>query len=395
MKINPNFAKLGKSYLFVDIARRIAAYSEQNPGADIIRLGIGDVTRPLPKPVVDALNTASTEMGKAESFHGYGPEQGYSFLREGIAAYYAKNGVQLELEEIFVSDGAKSDCGNIAELFDADNTVLVPDPVYPVYVDTNIMAGRPIVYADATRENGFLPMPEPGNKVDIIYLCSPNNPTGAAYTKAQLAQWVAYARENEAVILFDAAYECFVESEGVPHSIYEVEGAKECAIELCSLSKTAGFTGTRCGYTVVPKALVRQGASLNTLWNRRQTTKFNEVSYIVQRGAAAVFTPDGLAACHENIRYYKNNAAVISATLKQAGVWHCGGVDSPYIWLQCPGGMSSWDFFDLLLQKGNVVGTPGAGFGKNGEGYFRLTGFGDAQRTIEAAARLKDVLGSL
>lgn len=395
MKLNKNFEKMQDSYLFVDIARRVAAHKEKNPNADVIRLGIGDCTRPLAAPIVQALAAASQEQGRAETFHGYGPEQGYDFLRTGIMGHYAKWGVALAMEEIFVSDGAKSDLGNMMDLFDADNTVLIPDPVYPAYVDTNIMSGHRIEYVGGTRENGFAPLPNKGQRADIIYLCSPNNPTGSAYTKDQLALWVAYALENGAILLFDAAYEAFIESDGVPHSIYEVPGARECAIEVSSLSKTAGFTGTRCGYTVVPKDLKIGGVSINALWSRRQTTKFNETAYIIQKGAAAVFTNEGMAACMENVAYYKNNAAVISSTLREAGVWHSGGKDSPYIWLACPGNLKSWDFFDLLLQKGGVVGTPGAGFGKNGEGYFRLTGFGDAARTVEAAQRLKDVMKSL
>ena len=395
MKLNPYYQNLTDSYLFVNIAQRVAAYSKENPNADIIRLGIGDVTRPLAAPVVKALKEASEDMGKAETFCGYGPEHGHAFLREGIAAYYQKRGVALALDEIFVSDGAKSDCGNILELFDRDNTVLVPDPVYPAYVDANVMAGRRIVYVNATKENGFAPLPDASQKVDIIYICSPNNPTGAAYTKDELAAWVQYARENEAVILFDAAYEVFVQSKDVPHSIYEVAGANECAIEICSLSKTAGFTGTRCGYTIVPKALKQGGISLNAMWARRQATKFNGTSYIVQKGAAAVFTEEGMAACRENVQYYKQNTAVISAGLQSVGVWHSGGQNSPYIWLACPAGMKSWDFFDTMLQKANVVGTPGAGFGKNGEGFFRLSGFGDAQRTKEAVQRVCNLIKTL
>lgn len=395
MKLNPNFARLKKSYLFTDIGKRVAAYKEQNPNADIIRLGIGDVTLPLVPPVVNALENASREMGVAETFHGYGQDQGYTFLRQAIAAYYAKRGVALELAEIFVSDGAKSDCGNIVDLFDVDNTVLLPDPVYPVYVDSNTMSGRPITYVNATRANGFCPLPPAGQKADILYLCSPNNPTGAAYTKAQLAQWVQYAKQNDALIIFDAAYECFITEDDVPHSIFEVEGAREVAIEICSLSKTAGFTGTRCGYTVVPTALQVGGQSVNAMWARRQATKFNEVSYIVQRGAAAVFSDEGMAACKKNIAYYMQNAAVISQALAAEGIWHSGGKNSPYIWLECPGGMGSWEFFDLLLQKANVVGTPGAGFGQNGEGYFRLTGFGEAARTQEAAQHLRRVIAGL
>lgn len=395
MKLNPHYQNLKDSYLFIDIAHRVAAYKEANPDADIIRLGIGDVTRPLAKPVVDALVAAAAQQGNAETFHGYGPEQGYDFVREGIAGYYEKRGVKLAPEEIFVSDGAKSDIADILDLFERDNTVLIPDPVYPAYVDANIMAGRPIVYMPAGKANNFLPLPNPAQNADIIYLCSPNNPTGAAYTRAQLAQWVKYAYEKEAIILFDAAYECFVESDDVPHSIYEIEGGREVAVEICSLSKTAGFTGTRCGYTIVPQQLRPGGVSLNKMWSRRQTTRFNEVSYIVQRGAAAVFTETGLAASYENVAYYKNNARVIGKALDEAGVWYSGGVNSPYIWLECPGGLKSWDFFDLLLNKAGVVGTPGAGFGANGEGYFRLTGFGDATRTEQAAARLKELIKTL
>ncbi len=395
MRINPHFSQLADSYLFTDIAHKIAAYKQENPDADIIRLGIGDVTRPLAKPVIEAMHAAVDEMGKAETFHGYGPEHGYPFLRKAIAEYYAKRGVELEIPEIFVSDGAKSDIANILELFEKENTVLIPDPVYPAYVDANMMAGRKIEYISATKENGFLPMPNPAQKVDIIYICSPNNPTGAVYTKEQLTQWVKYAYENGAVILFDAAYECFITDPAIPHSIYEIEGAKECAIEICSLSKMAGFTGTRCGYTIVPKALRPAGASLNSMWSRRQTTKYNEVPYVVQKAAETVFSGEGYKASLENVEYYTKNAQVIGKTLEEVGVWYCGGKNSPYIWMECPKGMKSWEFFDVLLQKGNVVGTPGVGFGSNGEGYFRLTGFGDAQRTIEAAARLKKVIQEL
>lgn len=394
MKINTNYQNLGESYLFSTIAKKVNAYSEAHPDKEIIRLGIGDVTQPLCTPVVAALHSAVDEMGTKAGFHGYGPEQGYAFLRQALVAYYAKRGVQLAADEVFVSDGAKSDLGNILDLFAQDNTVLVTDPVYPVYVDTNIMAGRKILYAAANKANGFLPMPQADVKADIIYLCSPNNPTGAAYTKAQLAQWVAYAQQNNAVILFDAAYECFITGD-VPHSIFEIEGAQSCAIEFCSFSKTAGFTGTRCGYTVVPHALTADGVQLNKLWLRRQTTKFNGVPYIVQKAAAAVFTAEGQKAVAENIAYYKNNAAVIAAALDEAGVWYCGGKNSPYIWLECPKGMSSWEFFDYLLENAGVVGTPGQGFGACGEGYFRLTGFGDAEKTKQAAEKLKKLLLAL
>ncbi|MEG1275841.1 MAG: LL-diaminopimelate aminotransferase [Ruthenibacterium sp.] len=395
MKMNRNYAKLESSYLFSTIAKKVAAFTAAHPEKEIIRLGIGDVTLPLTEPVVSALHTAADEMAKQETFRGYGPEQGYPFLREAIADYYEKRGVTLAPDEIFVSDGAKSDLGNFLDLFDADNTVLVTDPVYPVYVDTNLMAGRRIVYAAATRENDFLPMPDAGLAADLIYLCSPNNPTGAAYDKTQLALWVKYANANNAVLLFDAAYEAFLAEDTLPHSIYEVQGAQSCAIEFCSFSKTAGFTGLRCGYTVVPKALQRDGFSLNSLWLRRQTTKFNGVPYVVQRAAAAVLTPEGQAATRKNIEYYRANAAVIGKALARAGVWYCGGKNSPYLWMQCPKGMTSWEFFDYLLETAGVVGTPGAGFGANGEGYFRLTAFGDAEKTKLAAERLQAALAAL
>ncbi|MEG1011508.1 MAG: LL-diaminopimelate aminotransferase [Ruthenibacterium sp.] len=395
MKMNRNYAKLESSYLFSTIAKKVAAFTAAHPEKEIIRLGIGDVTLPLTEPVVSALHTAADEMAKQETFRGYGPEQGYPFLREAIADYYEKRGVTLAPDEIFVSDGAKSDLGNFLDLFDADNTVLVTDPVYPVYADTNLMAGRRIVYAAATRENDFLPMPDAGLAADLIYLCSPNNPTGAAYDKTQLALWVKYANANNAVLLFDAAYEAFLAEDTLPHSIYEVQGAQSCAIEFCSFSKTAGFTGLRCGYTVVPKALQRDGFSLNSLWLRRQTTKFNGVPYVVQRAAAAVLTQKGQAATRKNIEYYRANAAVIGKALARAGVWYCGGKNSPYLWMQCPKGMTSWEFFDYLLETAGVVGTPGAGFGANGEGYFRLTAFGDAEKTKLAAERLQAALAAL
>ena len=394
MKINKNYAALNESYLFSTIAKKVAAFQSANPDRAIIRLGIGDVTLPLAAPVIDALHSAVDDMSKKETFKGYGPEQGYGFLRDELVKYYAKRGVSLDSDEVFVSDGAKSDIGNILDLFDKDNTVLVPDPVYPVYVDTNTMAGRKIVYAQATKDNGFLPMPQSDVAADIIYICSPNNPTGAAYTKAQLEKWVEYAQKNDAVLLFDAAYECFI-TDDAPHSIYEIDGAKSCAIEFCSFSKTAGFTGTRCGYTVVPKSLARDGMVLNAMWLRRQTTKFNGVPYIVQKGAAAVFTDEGQAAIKQNIDYYRQNAAVIAAALDECGTWYCGGKNSPYIWMQCPAGMKSWDFFDYLLENEGVVGTPGAGFGTQGEGFFRMTGFGDAEKTKTAAQKLKKAILAL
>lgn len=389
MKINENYANLEQSYLFSTIAKKVNEYAAQNPDKKVIKLGIGDVTLPLCKAVTEALHKAVDEMGVQATFRGYGPEQGYDFLRKAVQEYYAKRNVELELDEIFISDGAKSDLGNILDLFSKDNTVLVPDPVYPVYVDTNVMAGRKVVYVDANGENEFLPLPDKNVQADIIYICSPNNPTGAAYNKEQLQTWVDYAKSMNAIILFDAAYECFVSDENLPRSIFEIDGAKDCAIEFCSLSKTAGFTGTRCGYTVVPKTL----GALNKMWVRRQTTKFNGVPYIVQRGAEAVFSEEGQKEIRENINYYKENAKVISDTLKSCGIWHVGGKHSPYIWLKCPNDMDSWTFFDYLLENAQVVGTPGAGFGKNGDGYFRLTSFGSKENTAEAMKRFKKLFG--
>lgn len=385
MNINTNYENLEQSYLFSTVAKKVNEYIAKNPDKKVIRLGIGDVTLPLCKAVTDAIHKAVDEMGVQSTFRGYGPEQGYDFLREAVLGYYKSHNVELELDEIFISDGAKSDLGNILDLFGANNTVLVPDPVYPVYVDTNIMAGRGVKFIDANGENGFLPLPDKTVKADIIYICSPNNPTGAVYNKAQLKEWVDYALSNKAIILFDSAYECFISDNTLPRSIYEIEGAKDCAIEFCSLSKTAGFTGTRCGYTIVPKSLGR----LNQMWVRRQTTKFNGVPYIVQRGAEAVFSPEGQREIAVNINYYKENAKIISDTLKECNIWHTGGKHSPYIWLRCPNNMKSWEFFDYLLEKVQVVGTPGSGFGKNGEGYFRLTSFGSKENTIEAMERFK------
>ena len=386
MNINTNYQNIADSYLFSTIAKKVNEFAVANPDKEIIKLGIGDVTLPLCKIVVQALKTASEEMGVKETFRGYGPEQGYDFLKTKIQKYYQQHNVELDLNEIFISDGAKSDLGNILDLFSSDNTVIVPDPVYPVYVDTNTMAGRKIVYIDANAENEFLPLPDNSVKADIIYLCSPNNPTGAVYNKEQLKCWVNYAIKNHAVILFDSAYECFITDENLPRSIYEIEGAKTCAIEFCSLSKMAGFTGTRCGYTIVPKSI--ENGLLNKMWLRRQTTKFNGVPYIIQRGAEAVFTPDGQKEIQENLNYYKENAKIISETLKKHNIWHIGGKHSPYIWLRCPNNMTSWEFFDYLLKNVQIVGTPGSGFGKNGEGYFRLTSFGSRENTIKACQRI-------
>ena len=390
--LNSNYGNLKESYLFSDIARRVSEFSEKNPDRRIIKMGIGDVTRPLCKAVTDALKKASDEMGTAEGFHGYGPEQGYAFLRDAVRDYYKKYGVSVGSNEIFISDGAKSDVGNILDIFSRSTTVLVPDPVYPVYVDTNTMDGRKISYMNATEQNGFLPLPEEGMNADLIYLCSPNNPTGAVYNRAQLREWVNFANRNGSVILFDSAYESFVSDESLPHSIFEIEGAKSCAIEFCSLSKTAGFTGTRCGYTVICDELVRDGKKLSKLWLRRQTTKFNGVSYIVQRGAEAVFTEEGQKQIHENIAAYKKNAALMAETLTELSIPFTGGLNSPYIWMQCPNGMDSWTFFDYLLNETGIVGTPGSGFGKNGEGFFRLTAFSTYENTAEAMKLLKQLL---
>lgn len=394
--VNQNYLKLNESYLFAEIARRIREWQSAHPelSSQLIRMGIGDVTRPLPKTVVDAMVKAAQEMGVAETFRGYGPEQGYDFLKTAIQSYYKKFGVELALDEIFISDGAKSDLGNILDLFDENNTVLVTDPVYPVYVDTNMMSGRKIIYAMSSEENGFLPLPAPEYRADIIYLCSPNNPTGAVYDREGLTKWVRFAQENNAILLFDAAYECFVTGD-LPHSIYEIPGARDVAIEFCSFSKKAGFTGTRCGYTIVPDTLKRDGASLNKMWLRRQTTKFNGVSYITQRGAEAVFTEAGEREIEENLQYYRDNAAIITETMDRLHIYYTGGKNSPYIWLKCPGDMDSWSFFDKLLNEAYVVGTPGAGFGKSGEKFFRLTAFSTHENTSEAMARFEKLVQSM
>ena len=389
LKINENYAKLKESYLFSEIAHRVSAFSKEHPEKKLIRMGIGDVTLPLCDAVVSAMKQASEEMGKAETFRGYGPEQGYDFIKEKIREYYAKRGVSLSPDSIFISDGAKSDLGNILDIFSKDNTVLIPDPVYPVYVDTNVMDGRKIVFADANEKNGFLPLPDDKTDADIIYICSPNNPTGAVYDREGLTKWVDFAKKHGSVILFDAAYEAFVADKELPRSIFEIEGAKECAIEFCSLSKTAGFTGTRCGYTVVPEELIFGGHSLNKFWLRRQTTKFNGVSYIVQRAAEAVFSDEGQKQIIENINYYRENARIITSAFDELGITYFGGKNSPYIWMKCPDGMDSWTFFDRLLTDAGVVGTPGAGFGENGEGLFRLTSFSNHENTTEAMERFK------
>ena len=389
MQINTNYANLQDSYLFLTIAKKVAAYTQAHPENRIIRMGIGDVTQPLVPAVIEAMHKATDEMAHKETFHGYSPDQGYDFLREAIQGYYAKRGVSLKLSEIFVGDGAKSDIGNIVDIFGEDNRVLIPDLVYPVYVDTNVMSGRKVTYLDANERNGFLGMPDENTEADIIYLCSPNNPTGAVYSRAQLEAWVDYALRHEAVILFDAAYESFIADDTLPHSIFEIEGAKKCAIEFCSFSKTAGFTGVRCGYTVIADELVCGETQLNRLWARRQATKFNGVNYITQRAAAAVFTEAGQKQVREVIDYYRRNAALMVDAFKAMGLWFTGGENSPYIWHKVPAGMTSWEFFDDLLARAEVVGTPGSGFGRNGEGFFRLTAFGTHEDTAEAMERLK------
>ena len=391
IKLNDNFDNIKESYLFSEIAKRVNKYSAEHPEAKIIRLGIGDCTLPLTKTVIDAMHKAVDEMGVKETFRGYPPEYGYDFLREAISKYYASNGVDVAADEIFVSDGAKSDCGNIVDIL-GDNTILIPDPVYPVYMDSNIMSGRKIELISGNQENGFLPMPK-GLEVKpyVIYICSPNNPTGATYNKEQLGEWIAFAKKSGSLIIFDSAYEAFIKGD-YPHSIYAVEGARECVIEICSFSKMAGFTGTRCSWTVFPKELEVNGKSVQKMWARRQATKFNGVPYVIQRAAEAALSPEGVKEAMANIDYYMSNGKLIGELLKEKGVWFSGGVCSPYIWLKCPNSMKSWDFFDMLLEKVQVVGTPGAGFGDEGEGYFRLTSFGSREATIEAIERLKTIL---
>ena len=406
ININENFLNLQDSYLFSTVAKKVAEFQKNNPDKKVIKLGIGDVTKPIVPACIKAMQEAVAEMGTAQGFRGYGPEQGYDFLRNAIMENDFK-GLGIEADEIFVSDGAKCDCGNIVDIFCRKNKVAITDPVYPVYLDTNVMSGRSgnynkesgmyenIVYMPVTKENGFVPE-LPKEKVDIIYLCFPNNPTGTVLKKDELKKFVDYAKENKAIILFDAAYEVFITEENVPHSIYEIEGAKDVAIEFRSFSKTAGFTGVRCAYAVVPKNVfgyTKEGEkiSLNKLWNRRTTTKFNGVSYVVQRAAEATYSEEGRKQILENIKYYQDNAKIIKDGLKEAGFEVFGGVNSPYIWLKTPNNMKSWDFFDKLLEEANVVGTPGSGFGPSGEGYFRLTAFGTQENSIEAIKRIKEI----
>ena len=393
MTPNTNYANLKDSYLFYNIAQKTKAYLEANPDKHLYRMGIGDVSLPLCDAVINALHEAVDDQAVKENFHGYMPECGAPFLRKAIADYYAVNGVNVSADEVFVSSGASDELGDILDLFDKDSSALVIEPAYPAYVDANIMAGRNIIHLASGEENGFLPEPDESTVADIIYICSPNNPTGAVFSRNQLQAWVDFANEKGSVILFDAAYEAFTEDESLPHSIFELDGAETCAIEICSLSKTAGFTGTRLGYTVIPKRLIRNGMSLNGMWVRNRTTKTNGVSYIIQKGGAAVFTPEGQEQIHNNIQIYKNNAKVLTEALDELGIWYTGGKNAPYIWLKCPNGMGSWEFFDYLLNEVQVVGTPGEGFGACGEGYFRFSTFGSPEDTKEAARRLVKLLG--
>ena len=399
--LNENFLKLEKNYLFINIAKKVNAFLAENPDAPLIRMGIGDVTLPIAPVAVEAMKKGAEEMGVKETFRGYEDSgAGYDFLKNAVSGYYKSFGVDILPEEIRINDGAKSDCGNIVDIFGNDNVVLVTDPAYPVYVDSNRMNGRKIIFADSNEENGFLAMPDENVHADLIYLCSPNNPTGAVYTKEQLKIWIDYAMKNNAVIIFDSAYEAFITDSNLPRSIFAVEGARECAIEMCSLSKTAGFTGMRCGYTVIPNELKVKASdgtevSISQLWSRRQGSKFNGVSYPVQCAAAAVFTEEGLEQIHKNISYYQENAKIISSTMDKLGVKYTGGINSPYIWFKCPNNMNSWDFFDLMLNKIAVVGTPGAGFGKNGDGWFRLTAFGDRDKTAEAMKRFEKLVSEI
>ena len=389
---NLNYANLKNSYLFAGIAQRLREYQTKHPEEHLYRMGIGDVSLPLCGAVIRALHEAVEEQAVKESFHGYMPECGAPFLREAIAGYYARLGVKLDADEVFVSSGASDELGDILDLFDRSSSAMVMEPAYPAYVDASIIAGRDILHVPAGKECGFVPAPDDSISADLLYICSPNNPTGAVFTKSQLQAWVDFANRKGAVILFDAAYEAFIEDPELPHSIFELEGARTCAIEICSLSKTAGFTGTRLGYTVIPKELERMGMNLSAMWVRNRTTKTNGVSYIIQKGGAAVFTPEGQEQIRANIQIYKNNAKVLMGVLDELGIWYCGGKNAPYIWMQCPNGMGSWDFFDYLLSEIQVVGTPGQGFGSCGEGYIRFSTFGSPEDTAEAARRLKKLL---
>ena len=393
VKPNAHYRELQSSYLFYNISLKTKAYCEAHPGTKLLRLGVGDVTLPLCSEVIKALHEAVEDQAHKERFHGYMPECGADFYKKVLKEYYEQRNVLLEEEEIFASSGASDELGDILDLFSADNTVLVMEPAYPAYVDANVIAGHRIIHYPSDASDGFTPLPKEGLSADVIYICSPNNPTGAVFTKEKLKKWVDFANETGAVILFDAAYEAYIKDESLPHSIYEVEGSRSCAIEISSLSKTAGFTGTRCGYTVIPKALVRQGMCFNDMWVRNRTTKTNGVSYILQRGAAAVFTPEGQRQIHENIGVYKKNAAVLMEALDRCGIRYFGGKNAPYVWMQCPNGMGGWELFDFLLEKAQIVGTPGEGFGACGTGYFRLSSFGSPEDTAEAARRIVALFG--
>ncbi len=391
LKPNTHYSELKDSYLFYNIAQKTKAYTEAHPGTHLLRLGIGDVTLPLCSEVIKALHGAVDDQANKETFHGYMPECGADFLKEAIRDFYAKRGLEFTEDEVFVSSGASDELGDILDLFDEDNTTLIIEPAYPAYVDANIIAGHKLIHLPSYNTDGFTPLPDESIKADLIYICSPNNPTGAVFTKEKLKAWVDYANKNGSLIIFDAAYEAFIEDPELPHSIFEIEGSRTCAVEISSLSKTAGFTGTRCGYTVMPKELEFGGMKLNDMWVRNRTTKTNGVSYILQKGAAAVFTEEGRKEIYENIAVYKKNAEVLMNALDKCGIWYCGGKNAPYIWMQCPNGMKSWELFDLLLEKAQVVGTPGAGFGDCGEGYFRLTIFGNPDDTKEAAKRIEEL----
>ncbi len=389
IKFNSNFSKLKKDYLFVDMRRKINEYQKNNPDKKIIKLGVGDVTLPICPVVIEAMHSAVNEMASSETFKGYGPHEGYDFLREAISDSYKKSGMEISKDEVYISDGSKNDAANLQDIFSAEGNVLIPNPTYPAYVDASIMSGRNVCYMNATQENNFLPLPDPNVKANLIYLCSPSNPTGATYNKDQLKKWVEYAINNHAIILFDAAYKCFIENDDLLRSIFEVEGAEKCAIELCSFSKSAGFTGLRCAYTIIPSELKIGETKVSDIWVRRLSAKFNGVSYITQRAAFAALSDEGQKQINKSVAYYKKNAQILSDAMTKLNIWHIGGENSPYIWIKCPSNMGSWEFFDYLLEKFNIVGTPGAGFGSNGEGFFRFSAFGNHSETLEAVERLK------
>ena len=386
--MNHHYTELQDSYLFRTIDAKVSDYLKENPQTELLKLGIGDVTLPLPAASIQALHQAVDDQAKKETFQGYQAEAGSAFFRQAVQDCYRSRGITLEQSEIFVSSGAKDDLADLLDIFARGMKALVLEPAYPAYVDANVISGNTVLHLPSSADDGFAPLPDPSIDADVVYLCSPNNPTGAVYSREKLAAWVAWAQEKQAVIIFDAAYEAFIQDPAIPHSIYEIDGAKDCAIEVCSFSKTAGFTGTRCGFTLVPQALMREGVSLNALWVRNRTTKTNGISYILQHAAAAALSPEGRAQCQENIAIYQQNARIIMEALESANVWYCGGKNAPYIWMRCPGKLSSWDFFDKLLTQEQVVGTPGSGFGECGEGYFRLTAFNTPEKTREAAKRL-------